>query len=153
MLREEACAAVAAAARAAQEVAAVAPERVGSGSARAGYSAVPQAEGHCAAVAQDDSSEDEAAQAGCSADSGGYSVVAQADDSLPGDCSAAQADSAVASGGYLVVARADDLLPGDCSAVPVDSAALMADDSAVRERPHPDVRSGLADFLDGSPVG
>jgi len=73
LLREEACAAVAAAARAAQEVAAFAPERVGSGSAQSGYSAVPQAEGYYAPVAQDDSSEDEAAQAGCSAESAGYS--------------------------------------------------------------------------------
>ena len=156
MLQEEVCAAVvvvAAGAPEAREVAAVGPEPVGSGSARDDCSAAPQAEEYCGPVAPDDSSGDEAAQAGCSADSGGYSVVAQADDSLPGDCSAAQADSAVASGGYSVVAQADDLLPGDCSAVPVDSAALMADDSAVRERPHPDVRSGLADFLDGSPVG
>ena len=44
------------------------PELVGSGSARDDCSAAPQAEGYCAPVAQDDSSGDVAAQAGCSAD-------------------------------------------------------------------------------------
>jgi hypothetical protein len=205
----------------------VEPEPVGSGSARDDCSAVPQAEDCCVPAAQDDSSGDEAARAGCSAESAGYSVELPADDSArggysvdssrddclvvsvqadaavpaddcsaasvqadsavpaddcsavsvqadsavpaddcpvaprvddssPGDCSAVpQADSAVAPDDCLVAPRADDSFPGDCSAVaaPVDSAALMVDDSAVRERPHPDARSGLADFLAGSPVG
>jgi hypothetical protein len=145
-LREEACAAavVAAAVRAAQAVEVAEPEPVGSGSARDGYSAVPQAVGYCAALAQADSSEDEVAQAGCSAESAGYSgelraadsspggysvdsarddcsVAPQATDSLRGDYSAvtALADSVVAPDGCLVVPRVADSPRAD---YPVDSS-------------------------------
>jgi hypothetical protein len=134
-LREEACAAVVAAAvRAAQAVAVAEPEPVGSGSARDGYSAVPQAVGYCAALAQADSSGDEVAQAGCSAElraadssPGGYSVdwarddwsvAPRAADSPRGDYSAvtALADSVVAPDGCLVVPRVADSPRADYSA-------------------------------------
>ena len=128
-LREEACAAVVAAAvRAAQAVEVAEPEPVGSGSARDGYSAVPQVVGYCAALAQADSSGDEVAQAGCSAESAGYSGELRAADSP--------------RGGYSV-----DSSRVDCLVVP------QAADSVVRERLCPDVRSGLADFPAGSLVG
>jgi hypothetical protein len=92
-LREEACAAVVAAdVRAAQAVAVAEPEPVGSGSAPDGSarddcSAVPQPVGYCAAVAQADSSGDEAAQADCSAELAGYLAVPRAADSPRDDYS------------------------------------------------------------------
>jgi hypothetical protein len=78
--------------------------------------------------------------AGCSADSSrdDYSAEPRAADSAPGDC-LEPVD--------WVGPQAGDLSPADCSVVP------QADDSAVRARPRPDVRSELADFPAGLPVG
>jgi len=139
---------------------------------------VPQAAVYCAPVAQGDSSGDEVVQAGCSAESAGYSVELQAADSSPGDCSVVPelADSALAPDDCSVAPRVADWSPGDCSAVtgmadsavvPDDSspgdcsvvpelagsAALRADGSAVRERLHQDAHLEPADFPAGSLVG
>ena len=124
--------AAAAGARAAEAVAVVEPEPVGSGSARDDCSAAPQAEDYCAPVAQDDSSGDEAAQAGCSAESAGYSAELRAADSPRDDCSV---DSS--RDDYSVVLQADDSPPGDCSVVPAlaDSAVAPGDCLAVTGRP------------------
>ena len=161
-LREEECAAVvvAADARAAQAVAVVELEPVGSGWARDDCSPVPQAGGYCVPAAQDDSPGDETAQADCSAESAGYSaelraadsspggysadssrddywVAPQADDSPRGDYSVvpALADSAVASDDCLVVPRAADSSPGGCSVVPEPAdSAVAPDDCSVAPR-------------------
>jgi hypothetical protein len=142
--------AAAAAGARAEAVAAVEPEPVGSGSARDDCSAGPQAVVYCAPVAQDDSAGDETAQADCSAELAGYSVELRAADSSRDGYSV---DSS--RDDCLVAPRAADSLPGDCSVAraQADWAVLMVDDSAVRERPRPDVRSALADFPAGSPVG
>jgi len=114
-----------------------AAERVGSGSARAhrvqderfrdGNSAVPQAGGHCAPVAQrGESSRDEMAAAHCLVDLADSLAARLADDSSPAGYSELANSAAL---------TADGSCPSDCSAATVraDSAALTADDSVVED--------------------
>jgi hypothetical protein len=118
-LREEVCAA-AAGARAAQAVAVVERE-VGSGSVRDDCSAVPQAEGYCVPAAQAGSPGGESAQAGCSAESDGYSVELRLADSSRGGYSADSSPD-----GYLVAPPAADSLRGGYSADSSPDDCLVA---------------------------
>ena len=139
-LREEECAAVvvAADARAAQAVAVVELEPVGSGWARDDCSPVPQAGGYCVPAAQDDSPGDETAQADCSAESAGYSGELRAADSSPGgysvdsardDCSVAPQAADSPRGDYsAVTALADSVVaPDGCLVVPRVADSPRAD--------------------------